>query len=370
MRVPLKGVNSRRKRLADGTVKTYYWAWKGKGAPLLPGKPGDPEFIAAYHAAIAKKIAPLESGVLSEVLDKFQDSGEFQHTIGERTRYDYIRQIKRIEDAFGDLPLAALEERGARALFLEWRDTLAKTSLRQADYAYSTLSRILKWAVERGLTGTNPCTGGGKLYDGTRVDKIWSDEKIETFRNIASPDMCRALMLAVNTGQRQGDLLRLTWTAYDGKAIRLRQRKTGVPIPVPVSHELKAALDAAPRVSPFILVNSDGKPWTESSFRFAWWKAATRAGIKDLTFHDLRGTAVVWLARAGCNVVEIYAITGHTPGRVQAILTAHYLPRDGEVAANAIAKLNAYREAKKGNKFPSVLPSALKIGGSGTEEAK
>src|SRR5262245_7868173 len=73
---------------------------------------------------------------------------------------------------------------------------------------------------------------------------------------------------------------------------------------------------------------------------------------------------------ASCNVVEIYAITGHTPGRVQAILTAHYLPRDGEVAANAIAKLNAYREAKKGNKFPTALPTALKIVGLGTEEAK
>ena len=33
-------------------------------------------------------------------------------------------------------------------------------------------------------------------------------------------------MLAIWTAQRQGDLLRLTWTAYDGKWIRLRQSKT------------------------------------------------------------------------------------------------------------------------------------------------
>ena len=51
-----------------------------------------------------------------------------------------------------------------------------------------------------------------------------------------------------------------------------------------------------------------------------------RAGIRGLTFHDLRGTAVVTLARAGCNEVEIYSITGHKPGDVRAILTAHYLP--------------------------------------------
>jgi hypothetical protein len=41
------------------------------------------------------------------------------------------------------------------------------------------------------------------------------------------------------------------------------------------------------------------------------------------------------LARAGCNVVEIYSITGLKPGTVQAILTAHYLPRDGEVLNKA-----------------------------------
>jgi integrase len=94
-------------------------------------------------------------------------------------------------------------------------------------------------------------------------------------------------------------------------------------------------------------------------------KATTRAGIRGLTFHDLRGTAVVTLARAGCTEVEIYSITGHKPGDVQAILTAHYLPRDAEVAGNAIAKLNRYKTAredqKEDEKLPTALPTALKF---------
>jgi len=84
------------------------------------------------------------------------------------------------------------------------------------------------------------------------------------------------------------------------------------------------------------------KPWSESGFQGAWGKATTRAGLLGLTFHDLGGsTAVVKLARADCNEVEIYLITGHKPDDVRAILTTHYLPRDAEVAGNAIAKLNA-----------------------------
>ena len=84
-----------------------------------------------------------------------------------------------------------------------------------------------------------------------------------------------------------------------------------------------------------------------------------------LTFHDLRGTAVVTLARAGCNEVEIYSITGHKPSDVQAILTAHYLPRDAEVARNAIAKLNRHRQERgdqtEDENPPTALPTALKF---------
>ena len=249
---------------------------------------------------------------------------------------------------------------------------MAQSSLRQADYAYGTLARILSWAHNRGLIAGNPCAKGGKLYHGTRIHKIWDDEDVARFLRTAPPYLRLAMLLAVNTGQRQGDLLRLPWSAYDGKEIKLRQGKTGAYVPIPVTDELKAALDAAPRKSPIMLTNSEGKPWSESGFQGAWGKATMRAGIRGLTFHDLRGTAVVTLARAGCNEVEIYSITGHKPGDVRAILTAHYLPRDAEVAGNAIAKLNRYKargDQKEDKNLPTKLPTVLKIASRKTEKA-
>ena len=222
------------------------------------------------------------------------------------------------------------------------------------------LARILSWARKRGLITVNPCAEGGKLYRGPRVDKVWDDEQVVRFLRTAPAYLRLAMLLAVNTGQRQGDLLRLPWSAYDGKYIKLRQRKTGVYVPIPVADALKTALDAAPRQSPIMLTSSEGKPWSESGFQSAWGKATMRAGIHGLTFHDLRGTAVVTLARAGCNEVEIYSITGHKPSDVRAILTAHYLPRDVEVADNAIAKLNRYRDQTGDENLPTALPTALK----------
>jgi integrase len=358
MRIRLRGINSITKRLADGTLRTYWYAWKG--GPALRGEPGSPEFIASYNKACATKIAP-PTGVLLSLLFRFQESAEFQHGIEERTRRDYIKQIKRIEQTFGDFPIKALADPRSRAVFLEWRDKLAQTSLRQADYAYGTLARILSWAHNRRLISDNPCAKVGKLYHGSRASKIWHDEEVSRFLRTAPPYLRLAMLLAVNTGQRQGDLLRLPWSAYDGTVIKLRQRKTGTYVPIPVADALKDALDAAPRKCPIMLTNSDGKPWSESGFQGAWGKATMQAGIRGLTFHDLRGTAVVTLARAGCNEVEIYSITGHKPGDVQAILTKHYLPRDAEVASNAIAKLNRYR-VRGDQKGDEILPTALPTG--------
>ena len=335
VRLRLKGLNSRRKVLADGSVKTYYYAWKG--GPALLGKPGEPEFIAAYNEAVKSKREP-NSRVLLSVLSAFQSSEDFR-SLAPRTRLDYVKQIKKIEAEFLDFPLAALTDRHSRAVFLDWRDRLAVKSRRQADYAWSVLARILSWAHDRGLTLANPCTRGGRLYHGSRAEHVWTADDEAQFFAKAPPHLHLALMLALWTGQRQGDLLRLPWAAYDGATIRLKQSKTGARVVIPVGAPLKAMLDATPRRSPIMLVNLDGHPWTPDGFRVSWRKACLKAGIVDVTFNDIRGTAVTRLALAGATEAEIATVSGHSLRDVRSILDAHYLNRDPALAVSAIKKL-------------------------------
>ena len=258
MRVRLRGINSKRKKLADGSFKTYYWAWKG--GPSLRGEPGSPEFVASYNEAVAQKVAP-PRGILLSLLQQYQASEDFR-LLADSTRRSYIPLIARIEKAFGDFPLSALTDRRTRGIFLEWRDKVAAASgRRQADYAWTVLSRVLSWSLNRGLIGSNPCEHGGRLYrGGARVDKIWTDADEAVFLKRAPSHLHLALVLALWTGQRQGDLLRLPWSAYDGTHIRLRQNKTGARVVIRVGAPLKAALDAAPKRSTIMLTNLDGKP--------------------------------------------------------------------------------------------------------------
>ena len=64
-----------------------------------------------------------------------------------------------------------------------------------------------------------------------------------------------------------------------------------------------------------------------------------RAGVSGLTFHDLRGSAVVRLALAEATVPQIATFTGHSLKDVEAILDAHYLGRDIQLAEAAVLKL-------------------------------
>ncbi|MBN9018464.1 MAG: tyrosine-type recombinase/integrase [Rhizobiales bacterium] len=335
MRVRLKGINSRRKRLADGSVKTYWYAWKG--GPPLPGKPGDPEFVAAYNAAVSRKVQP-KAGSLQVVIDAFQRSAEWSE-LAPRTRADYVKLIKIIETKFGSFPLSGLADRRARGIFLAWRDERAVKSRRQADYGWQVLARILSWALDRGLVLANPCARGGRVYRGTRAEKIWTDADEAAFLASAPAHLHLPLILALWTGQRQGDLLRLAWTQYDGGAIRLQQSKTKMRVRIPVGAPLKAALDAIGGKAGPVLVNSDGDAWTADGFRSSWRKACAAAGIVGVTFNDLRGTAVTRLAIAGCTEAEIATLTGHSLRDVRSILDAHYLKRDAALGDSAIRKL-------------------------------
>ena len=336
MRVVLKGIHKVKARLASGETKTYFYAWRG--GPQIKGTPGTPEFVREYNDAHASLRQP-QAGTFMTIIAQYKAAPEFTD-LAESTRRAYLAYIKLIEDEFGDLPVAALADRRVRGEFKAWRDRFANTP-RKADYAWTTLARIMSFAKDRGIILINPCERGGRLYVADRRDNIWTEQDIASMLAVAPRELQLALVLALWTGQRQGDLLRLPWSAYESPNIRLRQSKGRRRIALPAGAPLKALLDSAERRGPLILTNTRGHAWTSDGFRTSWAKACDRAGIFDLTFHDLRGTAVVRLAIAGASVPQIAAVTGHSLKDVEAILDAHYLGRDIQLAEAAVLKLEA-----------------------------
>lgn len=335
-RVTLRGINRITRRLASGEKRVYFYH-RASGL-RLEGKPGTPEFVESWQQAEASRTSPARhAGTFQAWITGYRQSDEFAG-LAAATKLDYLKQIAKIEPKFGQAPQGAIADHRIRRDFLAWRNELAKASPRQADYAITVLGRILSWACNEGFLAVNHAAKPGKKYRSDRSEKIWLPAHITAFAAVAAPDLLFALVLARDTGQRQGDLLRLSWNAYDGAYLKVTQSKTGARVEIPVTRELKRALDAAPRKATTILTAPAGLPWKADHFRHEWRAATLDAALDGLTFHDLRGTAVTRLADAECTPSQIAAITGHSQRSIAAMLDK-YQARTRVQADMAIAKL-------------------------------
>lgn len=343
MRVQLKGVYASRKTLATGKTVTYYFLrGSGRLRPLAGDEgedfaPGTPAFMRAYQHAIGAPRIARTVGTMQSLIDGYQRSPVWAK-LAPRTKLDYTAALDRISVKWGFYPLAAIEDPKIRPRFLDWRDTMAKTSLRQADAIFGVLRIVLEWSRDRGLIGLNHATRPKKLYKADRSDKLWLAHHIEAFRAVASPEMILALDLALWTGQRQGDLLILGWSSYDGERIQFRQGKRKRKIDMPARMSLRLALAAAPRRALTILTTPSGKPWGKVHFQHKWREATLAAGLDGLHFHDIRGTTCTVLAEAGATPSEIAAMLGWTVSTVNRMLDV-YQSMTASLSDSAVTKL-------------------------------
>jgi len=372
VRVRLKGINTVHKRLADGTVKIFrYHRDTGR---RLDGEPGSPEFIANYSDA-EKTVSNRLAGTFNCLVRDYTLSIEFQQNLAESTQAEYRRVLKTAETEFGDMPIAALNEPGVRKEFLDWRENIARSSgKREADHRLSAISAMLSWGVDTGRLLTNHLKGFKRIYHSDRAEIIWLQDHIDAFMKVAPVEMQRALILALHTGQRESDLLRLPWSAYDGTTIRLRQQKSrrggklGPLIEIPCSTALRQMLDGMERVSPIILTTKTDRPFKKRYFLRCWTRAMKKAGLESvqfpnfdkrvkLHFHDLRGTTVTLFSESGSNTQQIATITGHSLKTVHQILE-RYLARTKGLAEQAILNF----ENSPRTKFANQLQTDASLG--------
>ncbi len=294
--VPLKHVHVVRPKLASGRRAEYHYAWKGKGAPRLPGQPGSDEYVAAYQAAHAVRKQPT-TGTMYELITAFRASPEFAK-LKPATKRAYLTYLDLIEARWRNLPIAALNEVGVRRHFIAWRNEMATTP-RKADYAVGTLKRLLAWSVAEVRIQHNHAAPIGRLHSADRSDSIWTDEEMDRLGAHASPELMWAVRLASFTGLRQGDLIRLTWTNYDGASFALRTSKRGKSVLIPATAGCRALVKEIAKRQATILTTSRGhRPWTADGLRSSFGKACAEAQI-DRTFHDLRRTAATRLVAEG-----------------------------------------------------------------------
>ena len=116
-----------------------------------------------------------------------------------------------------------------------------------------------------------------------------------------------AVSLAVETGMRRGELLKLEWKNINLKdqTALLEDTKNGSDRYIPLSPLACQLLSSLPKTSERVFTVS------ENALRLSWERLRKKAHIYDLRFHDLRHEALSRFTEKGLSPFEVAEISGH-----------------------------------------------------------
>lgn len=211
-----------------------------------------------------------------------------------------------------------------------WRDAMLETlATSSARREFGLLRAVFALAVsEWGWLHRSPFEGVRPPAEGKARTQRVSDAEIAimctalgyapgTAPETASQYIGAAILLAVETAMRQGEILTLDAESRRGRVLHLDRTKNGDERDVPLSTRAVAVLDlvAGP-------TGAKSFPIAAGTFDTLFRRARDRAGL-DFHFHDLRREATTRLA-AKLDVMQLARVTGHRD--VRTLMRVYYRP--------------------------------------------
>ena len=293
------------------------WQFRRKGyqTRVLPGPPGTPGFEAAYAAARAGKPAPPRpigekpSRSVAALIADYIASPDFRDR-SEQTQRHRMVFLERIRTKHGHRYTDQIQTRHAAAIL---NDPDIATTAQQRSRLLIVLRKIMKLAMMQEIIKTDPTALLSAPEPKSRGWESWTDAHIATYLAHHPPGSTArlAMLLALCTGQRRSDVVRMGWQHVRDGSIVIRQQKTGTLVEVPIQPELWAELSDLPRDRLTFLMTEFDRPFKVAGFGNWFRKRCIEAGLRTVRMHGLRKAKGRLLAEAGATASEITAILGH-----------------------------------------------------------
>ena len=201
---------------------------------------------------------------------------------------------------------------------------------------FNTIKNLFRKAVEWGFLRENPTQHVKWIKIGKQMFRFLSGEEIEKLFESCSqssnPQFYGIALMALNTGMRKGEILRLRWSDLDLRRRQIRvvcgedgHTKNYDSRTIPINGTLENLLRKHPRRldSPYIFPGESGGMFSKTNYHFT--RAVKRAGIPHTRFHDLRHTFASHLVMRGIDLRTVQELLGHKDMRMT-LKYAHLAP--------------------------------------------
>jgi integrase len=284
------------------------WYFRRNGRRIrLPDEFGTDEWWTAYDAALAGK--PYEPapnrrhGRFAGLVHSYLDSRAFLD-LAKNTRMQRTRLLKDTAEKAGNAKPEQVTQQTIREV-MQTRPAFAANNWLKA------MRGFYKWAIAMGHVDTDPTQGVARNNPKTEGWKIWTPEHIERFRRRwgLETEQRVCFEIAIETGLRRSDLIRLSGEHHKGDHVKIRAEKTGVLCYIPMTDNL----DTCMRTGPMPCIRREsGKPFPSAETLGNWFnKACKEADIPDgMRLHSLRKTAASLDAENGWTANELMAKYG------------------------------------------------------------
>lgn len=221
----------------------------------------------------------------------------------------------------------------------------------------AAFSKVLSVAVkEWDWLEENPILKISKPKESRGRDRFLNQEEIhrllEACKESTTPHLHAIVALAIFTGMRYGEIVKLHWKDinFDLGFITLQQTKNGDKRIIPITNETARILQSCPSYGSATqeqVFKSHKRTLSvlPLSIRKSFARALQISKIESFRFHDLRHTAASHLAMNGATQGELMAILGHKSPQ----MTRRYAHYSQQHLADLLARSHKSLINKAGN---------------------
>lgn len=293
-----------------GLIRRYFRR-AGKNYGPIPGDVGSPEFMEAYQGFLGAS-APIGTsrsapGTFGRMILDFYKTVEFSN-LKPTSRNLYKLILEPLAAQHGHKRLTLLTREAARGMIQK----IGETRPGMANLTKGILNRMFRVAVDAGQWHVNPFARLTTYKIGTR--HTWTEAELIAFekRWPIGTRQRLAYALLLYTGQRGGDVVRMSRRDIVNGEIYVTQEKTGDELQIPIHAELQKAMKALPANGLALIGDANGKPLSRNGLTALIRGAVKEAGLDPrCKAHGLRKAVMRRMAESGATGKQMAAVSGH-----------------------------------------------------------